>query len=278
MKNFESYKPLQCIKNLFLYLWSEKVTVCVILLWAIILVLLWPFGKDLWNLYKCGFANGCDLIKHIDGISNAIMALATIILVLVAYSKFSDLKRVQRTENLVKIDERWSSPEIIEARTILHEMYTRFGKEIEDKKEINKNKIGREYIASCKIDYETICNKIGNEIVMISQVPIPEKDPSRYSNGITIEQARKYQNEFMKLLNFLEFLEFLGYLVNKGDINEEELKELVDHSIDFEYKVFRPYIEYKREKHKKESFYINFEKLARHSKFETTCDPCKKNR
>lgn len=147
------------------------------------------------------------------------------ILILLAYIKTQEAIKQSRTNYLLRIDERWSSPEIIKAREVIHELYL-------DAKQLNPQ---------LKEDNEQIKPIIALGIM-------------------NLHDNKRETHKFVSLLNFLDFLETIGYLHSQKSITTEEVSDLLGNSIVYFYDIFNIYIAYKR-KTKDIGFYLNFEKL-----------------
>ncbi|MGQ3890944.1 DUF4760 domain-containing protein [Legionella sp. CNM-4043-24] len=155
------------------------------------------------------------------------------ILILLASIKSQEAIKQSRTNYLLRIDERWSSPEIIRAREVIHELYL-------DAKELNPQ------------------FKENNEQIK-----------AIISFGIMkLHDDKRKTEKFISLLNFLDFLETIGYLHSQDSISTEEVSDLLGNSIVYFYDIFSIYIAYRR-KSKDIGFYLNFEKL--YLKVKTNC-------
>ena len=113
----------------------------------------------------------------------------------------------------LRIDERWSSTEIIKAREVLHEFYL-------SAKEVN-----------LQLTQHDLNFVIGQQILLISKI----NKPSEIS-------------KFISLLNFLDFLETIGYIYYTGSLEAKDIQELSGNSIMYFYKIFEAYVLYRREK------------------------------
>ena len=159
-----------------------------------------------------------------DSLAYYVLALFTsVILILLAYVKTEEAIEQSRTNYLLRIDERWSSAEIVRAREVIHKLYL-------DAKE-----------AYPKYDNEQLKPIIAQAIMELND------------NQDQIEQ-------FIKLLNFLDFLETIGFLHYKKAITTEEVSELIGNSIIYFYDIFSIYIAYRR-RTKDKGFYTKFENL-----------------
>lgn len=147
----------------------------------------------------------------------------TAALVLLAWLKSGEALEQSKISYLLRIDERWLSIEIIEAREVIHELYLAA-------EELNPER-----------DNEEIKSIIAHQIMALKD----NKDKIK---------------PFIKLLNFLDFFETIGYLHDKKAITTEEVSELLGNSIIYFYDIFSLYISYRRNT-KDPKFYIKFEKL-----------------
>ncbi|HHT9753514.1 TPA: DUF4760 domain-containing protein, partial [Legionella pneumophila] len=150
--------------------------------------------------------------------------IISVLLLFVAYIQSQAALAQSKTNYLLRIDERWSSAEIIKAREVIHEFYL-------SAKEANS-----------KLTQNDLNYVIGQQILAISKINIP-----------------KEISKFISLLNFLDFLETIGYMYYNGSLEIKDIQELSGNSIMYFYKIFEPYILYRREKDC--MFYKMFEKL-----------------
>jgi len=196
---------------------------------AIILIIGLPAIADLWIplvlKYKLPKENYS--IEGIDAALYFITGICTAILAFIAWIKFGGLEKINKSQFLMRIDERWASQQILDARIKIHKIYL----EVREKPH-NK---------SCQCLPE-ICFQIGQEIILMSGNETDAKD-------------------FINVLNFLDFMETIGFLVEKDYVNHEDLSALVGESLVFNFLIFQPYILHKRAKHNMQYFYIHFERL-----------------
>lgn len=154
-----------------------------------------------------------------------IISLAiTFIIVLVAYIQSKEALKQSRTNYLLKIDERFCSPEIIKAREIIHEYYLVI-------------KQGNQ-----EIEVDTVKKELGKKIIEISR-------------------DNNFKEEYIHLLNFLDFLETIGYLYVQKAVTVTELNELLGNSVVYFYEIFDPYIRHRRDSKGDQKFYSQFEQL-----------------
>lgn len=148
----------------------------------------------------------------------------TFIIVFIANTKSKEALKQSRTNYLLKIDERFCSPEIIKAREIIHEYYLAIRQE------------------NNEIEIDTLKQELGKKIVVISR-------------DINCKE------EYIYLLNFLDFLETIGYLYVQKAVTVPELNELLGNSIGYFYEIFQPYIKHRRNSKANQKFYSQFEQL-----------------
>jgi len=150
--------------------------------------------------------------------------IISVLLLLIAYIQSHAALTQSKTNYLLRIDERWSSSEIIKAREVIHEFYL-------SAKEVN-----------LPLTQHDLNYVIGQQILLISKINKP--------NEIS---------KFISLLNFLDFLETIGYMYHAGSLEVKDIQELSGNSIMYFYKIFEAYILYRREKDP--MFYKMFEAL-----------------
>lgn len=163
--------------------------------------------------------------KDISIFYSLALIILTIAIALIAYLELNKIADHQKSEFLLKIDERWTSKEVIEARVIIHHIQLKFIKNGNISKEDLQQKIGEE-----------ICNKIRRD--------------------------DDYTEKYIILLNFLDFLETIGFLCNSDRLDEEDIRELCGNSIVYFYEIFCPLIKIRRDEKGDQSFYSQLEKLA----------------
>lgn len=162
-----------------------------------------------------------------------IIIFTTITLVLIAWFKLTGVNKNLSADYLLKIDERWSSPEIIEARLVIHGIYRKCKLDLYNDTE----KLGDD-------QRKKLHDNIGNEIIKLSK-----------------SQDRSEQKMHMYLLNFLDFMETVGYLYASGYVEKKVLNDLFGISLEFNYEIYNQYIEHRRESHNNNKFYERFQKL-----------------
>ncbi len=156
------------------------------------------------------------------------IVLITLVLAIIAYFKSTAALKQSKTNYLLRIDERWSSREIIRAREIIHRINLKAKYPNKQEEEHNN---------------ESIKAKMAIDIVELNKKNTPEDI-----------------KDFISLLNFIDFLETIGYMYKTQAITLEEIKELLGNSIVYFYDIFRAYIEYRR-RDKDQMFYCQFENL-----------------
>lgn len=149
--------------------------------------------------------------------------IISVFVILVAYFQSQEALTQSKTNYLLKIDENWSSSEIIKARRVIHEFYLLAQ-------------------SDNTLTQEQINFAIGQQILRIRNENTPE----------AIEK-------FISLLNFLDFLETIGYLYNRNSLLIKDIHELSGNSVCYFYEIFKPYILHRRKKDP--MFYKMFENL-----------------
>ena len=156
-------------------------------------------------------------------VDNDLMELQAVTLVVltgglisVAYVQLSSASKSLRGEFLLKIDERFTSHEFLEAETIIHQLCCAKGvKGIEDTQQIKL---------------------VSDEIANMSK------------------QAEK-SRDFNLLLNFLDFLETIAYMSNQDLILSKDVQELLGGTLDYYYKIFQSLIQHQNEYLKQVNYY-----------------------
>lgn len=137
--------------------------------------------------------------------------------------QFKSLNNTTRAEFLLRVDERYASIEIIEARAIIHEYY---------------NKTYTE-----DIDITSHVKKIGELIIQAEQTEEPKR--------------------FIQLLNFLDFLETVSYFTNNYYMSLDDVNELIGGSLKYYYCAYQAFIAKRRSKYHCDKYYCEIEKLAK---------------
>ncbi len=202
---------------------------------AILFVLLALFLWFTVFLYPDLFSNaqGQQHEHAIVKIYSACLIFLTFALVLVAWIQLASLNKTSRSDFLLRIDDRYGSVEIIKARAIIQKFYCQIKKE-------NTNISTQEHI-----------NKISEKIKEIGS-------------------KEKCADEFTHLLNFLDFLETISFFCKKNFISIKEIKELSGESLTYYYKIFKPWIDYRRKKYDNKNYYKQLEWLAEKIKRDAT--------
>jgi len=196
-----------------------KITIATLYLIAIAIIFYWCYG---WLT--------ADPKDHLTEVSIVYFILAIFISTLIliaAYSKANQAIQNSRTNYLLRIDERWSSKEIIQAREVIHEIYLKV-------KQTYSEDTDEKIIRKCISD--NICALSKNQ----SQI-----------------------NGFIRLLNFLDFLETIGYLYSIKAVSINEVNELLGNSIIYFFDIYKGYIRYRRAKCRDNKFYEHFEILKK---------------
>jgi hypothetical protein len=155
----------------------------------------------------------------IQVLNYALLILLTLFLVLIAWVQLAGLNKIAKADFLLRIDDRYGSTDIINARKIIHRIYISFGGDID--------KVERDLLLS-----EAILN---------------------------LYWDRDSVNDFIELLNFLDFLETISYFANQDHISKDEINELIGGSIGYFYHMYRPLIQFIRREYQDQSYYCQLE-------------------
>lgn len=190
-------------------------------------------------LYYVFFQEGFSLLNNkengdITDFHSIMIIFLTLALVWVAWIQLGSLNKTGKSDFLMRIDDRYGSEPIIKARAIIHRLY------------LSTKNDGEE------ISDEIHLKRMAGEIKKIGQ----GKDSSENSSKGSSE-------DFLYLLNFLDFLETIAYFANRNDISKNDVNELLGGSLTYYYKVFEPWIYYRRGKYKDSSYYFQLEKLVK---------------
>ncbi len=161
--------------------------------------------------------------NHVSDWNDIIIILLTLIIVCAGWMQFKNLNETSKGDFLLRIDERFGSPEILKARIIIHEFY-------------------------CLTNKEDIDLNI--HILRISEMILGTKNK--------IESSEK----FIYLYNFLNFLETIAYFTNNNFISLEDINELLGGSLKYYYLTFQLLIEDRRTKYRSEYYYCELQTLA----------------
>lgn len=200
-----------------------KIVIFPLCLILIIIICMWLFSI----LSHFDFLNGNKEDSIVDINALAIIIL-TIALVTIAWIQLSALNKITKSDFLLRITERYGSPELLEARRIIQEFY------IETKEE--------------KITYNDHIDKIANKIKELGK-----------ANG-------NYETKnFIYLINFLDFLETVAffYSEDQNEITQNQVHDLLQHSLVYYFKVFKPWIYYRRLKFNDPEYQRPLENLSR---------------
>lgn len=178
--------------------------------------------------------HGVEVLYYIS-----IVALTGLI-AFIAYYQLHILNKTSKDEFLLKIDERYTSAEIVKARTIIQRLY-----------------------CETKEENQILCNdshieKISEKIREIGKCKYIKKHSA--SKSTNHEECYK---DFTILLNFLDFLETVAFFTNKKSLETTDLQELTGESMLYYYKIFKPWIYYRRSKYNNDNYYCEIQKLAK---------------
>jgi len=196
------------------------------------------------------------ILSHTHSYSLAYLTAALVVvtglLAYVAYNELSHLSKISeksekqlkelsiiaKTDFLMRIDHRYCSKEMVDARTIIHNLYHKV-----------------------KADHEAKSDpKLKDEKLSTSR--------HRILIGQAIEKLRlksgKEGRDFILLVNFLDFLETVSYLANKKEhhIETTDIEALLGGSIVYYCEVFSPLIQYRRNKYNRPKWYCEIQKLC----------------
>ncbi|HAU1673402.1 DUF4760 domain-containing protein [Legionella pneumophila] len=151
-----------------------------------------------------------------------IVIILTALIVCAGWLQFTNLNQTSKGDFLLRIDTRYSSDEILKARTLIHKFY-------------------------CQTKDENITDDrhvelIGNKI-------------------LEIKYEESEAENFIILINFLDFLETIAFFVRKDYVSPKEVHELIGGSIVYYFKVFKPWIFHRRLKRNNNNYYCEIEKL-----------------
>ena len=159
-----------------------------------------------------------------DNLTYYILGIFTsLLLIVIGYIKFDEANFHSKLNYLLRIDERWASSEIIQAREVIHKLYL-------DAKKISPSS--------------------------------PQEWKIIVGAGIKyLHENKEKIEDFIRLLNFLDFLETIGYLHYINAVTVGEVRELLGNSIVYYYEIFRPFILLRRKETDDKKFYEHFESL-----------------
>jgi len=243
---------------------------CILISWA-----LSKWGKDLMGPKPC---NVSDATEEINAWLYFLSGAGTAVLATIAYVKIGDINKQNQASFLLYIDERWGSPEVLKAREIKNTLYRETQEEYKELLELLPEK-GEDFQDNeaqrrPKEFVDRLYEENHEKFKELNNPEIKAKDEFLQAvmgiKILKISYNTTMTSNFIYLLNFLDFMDTIGCLAK--DKNEEfmnELDDLCGDSLIFNFKIFQPYIFYKRQKHesrktnkkKKRKFYYNFEKL-----------------
>lgn len=166
--------------------------------------------------------------ENIIKINAASIIFLTVVLIAVAWLQLGALNKTSRADFLLRIDDRYSSPEIIKARITIQELYRK------------TSPSGQGY------SEDDVTKRIADEIQVLGK-----------------ETSSESCEKFVYLLNLLDFLETISYFSNKGYVSVKEINELLGCTITFNYKVFQGWIKYRRDKYNNQNYYCELESLVK---------------
>lgn len=169
-----------------------------------------------------------DATSSIDEWFYCVNGAATAVLAVIAWHQVGGIQKSNETGVLLRIDERWSSEELIEARTLIYNMYLE---------------------ASVKTSSSNV-DKFSNSTHSIIGRKI-----------IKMSSDNKKCDDFIYIINLLDFMETIGYLQSKDHIHPSVLDALCGEDLRFNYRIFESYIFYKRKKNNNNKLYRYFENL-----------------
>lgn len=206
----------------------------LILFWVTIISIIALWSADLYyNFFhfsdrSLGVDRGILLIDSFHAIE---ITTLTFILIIVAWRQLSSLNKTGTADFLLRIDERFSSKQIIDARTFLHKLY------IQCRPDCSHDNISKICQDCHLIHMQSIRDAIKN-----------------------IRHNPKLAKQFMQLRNLLELFETVGYFEKKGYVDFNQINELVGCTIVYHYEVFRDWIHYLQDSNDPDNF-IEFEGL-----------------
>lgn len=174
-------------------------------------------------------------IHELENFHYASIVILTLILVWVAYSQLSGIYKTSKSDFLFRIESRWGSPEIINARKIIQQLYCE----------------ARGEIKSEEYNHSLIIGSIQEKIKEM---------------GKKAEKAE----DFVALLNLLDFMETISYFTKNGSVSFKQVQELSGYSLIFLYEIFQKWIQVRREKYGKPGYYCDFEWLVKKIQYNDT--------
>lgn len=162
--------------------------------------------------------------NHVSDWNDVAIIFLTLIIVCAGWMQLKNLNQTTTSDFLLRIDERYGSPEILKARVIIHELYCLTYQD--------------------EIDINIHINKIAKKI-------------------LTMKNKVDSSTNFIYLYNFLNFLETIAYFANNNYISNVDVDELLGGSLKYYYLVFKLLIEDKRKKYQSDYYYCELETLAK---------------
>lgn len=204
----------------------EKRHVFGIFLFLIFLIITGILLLSLSSNYFNFFDNRIKTHQPIIEIHALSIIILTIVLVMIAWIQSKEILKTSRGDFLMRIDDRYGSPDIIKARKIIHDIYLQEIPNEDDKK-----------------NNPTKWKDMQQDRMSIIIVKM-EEDKSAYKS-----------EEFICLLNFLDFFETIAYFCNKGDISSQEVEELMGCSFRYYCNLFKKFIDSRRQYYNKNDYY-----------------------
>lgn len=208
---------------------KNKLSTIMILIIVIFVAMAIIDYLDLYNFFK----NIDD--KSFEKTGHMVLVISAAIAAIIAWWQLIKLNSTAFADLLTKIETRYGSGEILEAREIIQEIYLQ-SKDPQD---------------TCKLKHisrmQDIIKQIGNDA----------------------KQSRK----FILLLNFLDFLESIAYYVKVGYVSYDDVLEMFGGNLPYWFDVYERWIHYRREKFKELKMYYEFETLVKKIR-DTKTKPC----
>lgn len=134
-----------------------------------------------------------------------------------AREQLKQIGKSARGEFLIRLDERFTSPQIIEARTTVHIIY-------------RNTQPDCKHNGSHKTKLCEGCTKIHMQLIR-NQIQIIGRDS-------------KKSKEFIQLRSLIELFETIGYFSRNGYVNVTDVNELIGGTVEFHYEIFKNWIDY----------------------------------
>jgi len=172
-----------------------------------------------------------DAGKVADIVYYGLIVALTALIAYIAYSKIKNINDAMRTEYLLRIDRRWCSKEMIDARIAIHKIYVK--------------------LTDGKWGHDTVLSMLSDKLV----------------RELAGSKKREDISDYIHILNLLDFLETIGYLHAQGKLKTDEITELCGNSILYYSHIFKGIIE--RRQKRDPGFYEYFTKLAKEIEIDT---------